>query len=221
MALSICLSFSQCKSKEDKANELIKDYMFKNLYDFESYQPIETKIDSAFHTIYNDTTAMYYAYSMILSKEKQKDLESDYESIKTSIDIWCDSYSYYSSYSYKKCQECREQALENLRKRMFWMARVESYRDSIVGLSDTLQDSFIGWQVTHDFRCKTKGGNPDIGHYVFVMDKDLKTIIAKKDLSDDDEKEMKSIIDESLAMSEEERNDIKEGIQDLISKMSE
>lgn len=101
------------------------------------------------------------------------------------------------------------------------MARVESYRDSIVGLSDTLQDSFIGWQVTHDFRCKTKGGNPDIGHYVFVMDKDLKTIIAKKDLSDDDEKEMKSIIDESLAMSEEERNDIKEGIQDLISKMSE
>ena len=195
--------------------------MFKNLYDFESYQPIETKIDSAFHTIYNDTTAMYYAYSMILSKEKQKDLESDYESIKTSIDIWCDSYSYYSSYSYKKCQECREQALENLRKRMFWMARVESYRDSLVGLSDTLQDSFIGWQVTHDFRCKTKGGNPDIGHYVFVMDKDLKTIISKKDLSDDDEKEMKSIIDESLAMSEEERNDIKEGIQDLISKMSE
>ena len=221
MAVSICLSFSQCKSKEDKANELIKDYMFKNLYDFESYQPIETKIDSAFHTIYNDTTAMYYAYSMILSNEKQEDLESDYESIKTSIDIWCDSYSYYSSYCYKKCQECREQARENIRKRMFWMARVESYRDSLVSLSDTLQNSFIGWQVTHDFRCKTKGGNPDIGHYVFVMDKDLKSIISKKDLGDDDEKEIKSIIDESLAMSEEERTDIKEGIQDLISKMNE
>ena len=88
MAVSICLSFTQCKSKEDKANELIKDYMFKNLYDFESYQPIETKIDSAFHTIYNDSTAMYYAYSMILSKERQEDLESDYESIKSSIDIW-------------------------------------------------------------------------------------------------------------------------------------
>lgn len=221
LAVSICLLFAQCKSKEEKANELIKDYMFKNLYDFESYQPIETKIDSAFHTIYNDSSAMYYAYSMILSKERNKQLESDYESISSSIDIWCDSYSYYSSYSYKKCQECREEARENLRKRLFWMERVEFYRDSLVGLADTLQNEFIGWQVAHDFRCKTKGGNPDIGHYVFVMDKNLKTIISMKDLKDDDEKDIKSIINESLEMSEEERTDIKEGIQDLISKMNE
>ena len=62
LALLLCLSFTQCKSKEDKANELIKDYMFKNLYDFDSYQPIETKIDSAFHTIYNDSSAIHYAF---------------------------------------------------------------------------------------------------------------------------------------------------------------
>ena len=68
------LLFVQCKSKEDKANELIKDYMFKNLYDFESYQPIETTIDSAFHTIYNDSTALYYAYSILFSEEEQNDL---------------------------------------------------------------------------------------------------------------------------------------------------
>ena len=100
------------------------------------------------------------------------------------------------------------------------MARVETYRDSLVGLADTLTKRFIGWEVTHDFRCKTKGGNPDIGHYVFVMDKDFKTILSKKDMGDDDEKEIKTIIDESLSMTKEERSDLKERIQDLISKVN-
>ena len=34
-----------CQSREEKAAELIKQEMFKTLYDFESYEPIETKID--------------------------------------------------------------------------------------------------------------------------------------------------------------------------------
>lgn len=43
------VSFSACKSNEQKAAALIKDYMFKNLFDYESYEPIETSIDSAYN----------------------------------------------------------------------------------------------------------------------------------------------------------------------------
>ena len=193
--------------------------MFKTLYDFDSYQPIETKIDSAFHTIYNDSSAVYYAYSMLLSDKEKEKLKSEYESLKSSIDIWCDG-SYYSSYSINKCQDCLDQVHENLNKQFFWMAMVETYRDSLVGLADTLTKRFVGWEVTHDFRCKTRGGNPDIGHYVYVMDKNFKTILSKKDLEDDDEKEIKSIIDESLSMTEEERTVLKEKIQDLITEIN-
>lgn len=49
MALTAIFILSGCKSKEEKALEIIKNEMFKTLYDFESYQPIETKVDSAFY----------------------------------------------------------------------------------------------------------------------------------------------------------------------------
>lgn len=51
MALAGIFILTGCKSKEEKALEAIKDEMFKTLYDFESYQPVETKIDSAFLSI--------------------------------------------------------------------------------------------------------------------------------------------------------------------------
>ena len=203
------LLFVQCKSKEDKANELIKDYMFKNLYDFESYQPIETTIDSAFHTIYNDSTALYYAYSILFSEEEQNDLKSEYDVIKSSVDIWCDG-SYYSSYSSNKCQECLDNAKSNLSKQFFWLTRMDNYRDSLIILSETINNEFIGWQVTHNFRCKTKGGAPDIGHYVFVMDKDFKSVLSKKDAEDKDTEKAYKIIKETLEMTDEERAEIKD-----------
>ena len=46
---------SACASREEKVAEKIKNEMFKNLYDFESYQPIETKIDTLKRDKYGDT----------------------------------------------------------------------------------------------------------------------------------------------------------------------
>ena len=43
----ICLTFLGCTSREEKANKLIKQDMFKTLCDFECYEPIETQLDSA------------------------------------------------------------------------------------------------------------------------------------------------------------------------------
>lgn len=58
---TVVLVMTGCKSREEKAAELIKQEMFKTLYDFESYEPIEIKIDSAFTSIYTDTLALMYA----------------------------------------------------------------------------------------------------------------------------------------------------------------
>lgn len=62
ITLSAIFVLSGCKSKEDKALEVIKNQMFQTLYDFESYQPIETKIDSAFLSIYTDSAIIRHGY---------------------------------------------------------------------------------------------------------------------------------------------------------------
>lgn len=44
-----------CMSREKKVAETIKADPFKTLYDFDSYQPVETKIDTLKNNRYGDT----------------------------------------------------------------------------------------------------------------------------------------------------------------------
>jgi hypothetical protein len=39
---------TSCKSEIEKAEEIIRAYMFETLYDYDSYQPINTEKDGAF-----------------------------------------------------------------------------------------------------------------------------------------------------------------------------
>lgn len=59
MAFGILAIFmAGCQSKEEKAEEFIRNNLSKTLYDFESYQPIETTVTEAKLTMYNDTTCL-------------------------------------------------------------------------------------------------------------------------------------------------------------------
>ena len=43
-----------CKSNEDKINDLIREQMFQTLYDYQSYEPIETHITETLYSPEND-----------------------------------------------------------------------------------------------------------------------------------------------------------------------
>lgn len=57
----------------------------------------------------------------------------------------------------------------------------------------------VGWEVKHRFRCKTKGGSPDIGDCRYVLDKDFKKIIIQENTDDDEmvaiRAAMKAVVD--------------------------
>lgn len=93
ITLSAIFVLSGCKSKEDKALEVIKNQMFQTLYDFESYQPIETKIDSAFLSIYTDSAIIRHGYIINELLEKVNKAFDEINEYKNSMEIWSDSYS--------------------------------------------------------------------------------------------------------------------------------
>jgi len=193
------VSFSACKSNEQKAAALIKDYMFKNLFDYESYEPIETSIDSA--------------------KEKEaEEHHEEYEDASRTMDIWSGGWSSSSTREYNKA---RKKAIEEL------IASVEGTRASIRNLkqiksmADTLSSGFIGWSAIHSFRCNTRGGSKTIGNYLFIFDKSFKTILNVFDADDEDLVAAIDKIGTAQAMTDEQFAELEEQYTGSITKLQD
>lgn len=201
----IALLLSACQSKEEKANELIKAELYKTLYDFSSYEPIETTIDSAFTSIYKDSTILYNAIllqaTMKLAEEKLEEIRDAF----SSIEIWQNSYS---SYGRRKFYELREKVGEDLEEAKVYQKLMHEITIGMKKEIDKFEPTFYGFQATHRFRCKTKGGNFTLADYLYIFDEDFKTILSKTDLDNEDEKKLRSLIDEVKdSIIEEEEGD--------------
>lgn len=206
-----------CQSREEKAVELIKQDMFKTLYDFESYEPIETKIDSAFTSIYSDTLALLYATQVKEMFDELDDAKTDYELANSSMEIWADSYSTLGRY---KFNEAKEKVNNYINKINNTLKIANSIYEKIKKRNLEIGHNFIGWKAQHKFRCKTKGGNFDLGDYIYVFDKDMKSIIYKEDLDNDSNDRLKGLINEAINTEDKknEQGDAQSAEADSLSR---
>ena len=184
----IAVLLVSCQSIEEKAAEYIKNELSKTLYDFDSYQPIETNVTVAKMTMYNDSACWRKAAEIADYIKEAAEFIEEAKSAKKHMDIWGRPTYYSSSYSddqyyyYKKIYE------DNLANAEFLLERSErivaEFKEKIAKL-DTAK--VIGWEVKHRFRCKTKGGNSTIANYRYVLDKDFKNTILQEDIDDEDD----------------------------------
>ena len=209
VAVILGLTLSQCKSKEDKALALINEQMFKTLYDYDSYQPVETKIDSAFHTPFNDPINLEYAVCCSVLYDKLDEYIQEVKNAQNKVEIWSDSYSSYGRKQYNKA--LAEAAASLLVADYFLNNKIKPYQDSIKIRSNELDREFIGWQVTHKFRCKTKGGYSDLSTNIYIMDNKFTKILDQINVDDENYKEYQKIIKDALQReSKTEENNIEE-----------
>ncbi len=171
-----------CASNEDKANKLIKDYMFKHLHDFKSYEVVETNVDSLYNTPVSDPECVKYAIDALEHIEKEREFNNDAEYDEKTMDIWSGGWSSASRKEYDKAYKS-------------WLGhKVDSFNEQIIYLNDaksivdkaaTLDGkTHIGWFVTHSFRSNNLGGNSSLGSQVFLIDKGFKNIISTYDSDD-------------------------------------
>lgn len=196
--LTLGLLVTTCSSNEHKANKLIRERMSKTLYDYDSYDPIETIVTEAKASIYTDTTcwmaALYYYQISKLHDEHRKKAEE----AKEEMEIWGPPTTYSSSYSDNKYKKYKSEYEEEKKAQE---ASLKLWTDALMMVNKEVsrldKNSIIGWEVNHRFRCKTRGGYATIGNYRFVMDKDFTKILIEEDLDGDESKELRYVLKDS------------------------
>lgn len=183
-ALSL-LGFTSCKSNEDKANELIRAELSKTLYDFDSYQPIETIVQKAKNTTLNNKKCWDHAMLAILSLDMAAANIKKANEANEYMEILGPPTSYSSSRSDREYEEYKDKKEEHIANGKINLKIFAKLTDSLKILKKELDTTqIIGWEVHHKFRCKTKGGYASIANYKYLIDKNFDKIIFQIDTDD-------------------------------------
>ena len=175
--LSTLILICSCSSPEDKANELIKKDLRKSLYKPDTYQPVETVIDSAFSPVDSPESFSIMDQMTLYNQEAEKQ-KFEMESEESSMSLWSGPYqSELGKTEYKQAKRKYDEAKAKANDYLY-----KAYVSSL-DLMDKMSQkkTFIGWKVRHNYRADNNAGNTLIGDMVYIMDKDFENILFSMD----------------------------------------
>ena len=165
------------QSPEKKVNALIQESVKKSLYHPESYEAVETIIDSAFapkdDPAFYEKTLKIYHYA--------KDLQECTEEIQQaerSMNIWHSSYM--SEYARAEYNHAKQKHDDYILKEEKLKNKIRKAYEELWKIAETGRQ-FIGFKATHKFRAKNNAGNTLMGENVYIMNEDLTKILASYD----------------------------------------
>lgn len=177
---------SSCASKEDKIKKLIKEDLYKTLYDFDSYQPIETNIEEAYQTPENDSVLFNIAGEIVVSNDLKWSYAQKALDALDNAYMWGKPNYYTSSYSDSQYYKYKEEAESNKNMAISFNTVIDNLKEEYQERYEELDDKkFLGYSVTHKFRCKTKGGLSTIITYKYIINPDINKVIWGYDMEED------------------------------------
>lgn len=204
---------SGCKSREEKAAELIKKDLLSQ-HNISGYEAVETKIDSAFISAHTDSIILNLANrintritdeaELYLLKLKEK--ESLINLFKTSELTNSDELFIQAAYEFKDYSDKLSACYKTM----------QLDQDSIIERAKTLSKDFSGWQVSHAFKFNGDDGESYTADYIYVFDKDFNKILYSANINDENYISVKSLIDEALDM---DNNNVKTQIDETREEL--
>lgn len=177
--IAIAAIFSSCqKSTEDKINSLVADRMNKTLYHPESYEGVETEIDSAFTPF---DAPEFYEKTLRIAKlgVEISQYENEMKSAKSSMAIWSGPYqTAFGKNEYNEAKEKYDHAA----------AEKESAEKKAQNIAEELKKElekepvFIGLKARHKYRANNNAGQTVFGETKFLFNQDLTNVIAEYDM---------------------------------------
>lgn len=173
-ALSVFV-LSACESKDDKISSLIKGRVKETLSNPDSYQPVETIIDSLKNDRYGDTLILDNSLKSIEARRKftnaekmfyeKRDIVNDYLNSTTATNKDMDAINN------------EKQKMDEYLKDMDTQgAIIKSLETEIKAYDKKCDGKFYGWLVTHKFNYVSKDGEPSSGTYILFVDKDYRKV---------------------------------------------
>lgn len=213
------LALSACgPTQEEKAQSMAADYLKGVLYHFESYEPLQTKVDSSYVSLSTDEEAIKLTLDMLKLFQSVQEYADKIERAETSMEIWSPS-GYSSAFSkgeYRRAKEVRDnnQALLDKTKERIHkqFSKIKSRQSFLETEAPLKMGDFDGWKVYHKFKSLNGAGTVDLfGEYVFLCDENFneKSAYPKEDYeviikimtiisSSDDISEMIEIVQEAI-----------------------
>lgn len=177
--------FACTPSKEEKAQEMAANYLQGVLYHFDSYEPLQTKVDSSFIALSTDKEAIELTLDMLKLFQSAQEYADKIEQAESSMEIWAPTgySSAFSNGEYRRAKEERDnnqELLDKTKKRIQNQFSKIKSRQSYLETEATLKiGDFDGWKVYHKFKSLNGAGTVDLlGEYIFFCDKDFNETAA-------------------------------------------
>lgn len=173
---AICATLvAACSSKDKKIADVIKTSVKETLHNPDSYQPIETRIDSLIHNRYGDTLTFDNVMKAFEAKENFDNASAGFYEKRNIIQSLLDSNN----------PSCHMAEIKEEKNKLDkYLMVMDSNATLIKSLSKELQEhennydnELYGWRVTHTFSYTAKNGDSKNCTYVFFMDKAFNRVI--------------------------------------------
>lgn len=168
--LTIIFGLSSCiPSNEKKAEQMAAKYIKEILYHPESYEPIETRVDSSFISmdLLNETKNLFKLLQII------QEYASKSNRAERTMAIYVPS-GYYSGYGTVEYRQAKQEFDRYQRLLQEKTEQLINQFDKIKSLQSATRDhNFNGWFVYHRYSGSNGLGNVLTGEFIFLCDKNF------------------------------------------------
>ncbi len=177
--------FSNLELRQETAEVMAKKLVCENLYYPESYNPVNTSVDSVFYNYLTDADCLNAAVELI-------DLRKAYEVAKSSYEDndWTIRFHGNPGGAFLEHERNARAAASAKMKEL--QPKIERQQEIIRNRRTARDGEFIGWQVIHRYRASNSAGVVSFGNVLFVLDSTMSQCYLRFSL-DEDEKNLKSI----------------------------
>lgn len=189
--------FEDISKRKEIADSIVKKCVCDNLFYPDSYDPVNTQVDSAFSSYMTDMDCLNAAVNILRLRKEYQSAKNTYETNDWTIRFHGNPKGAFLERERKERDEAKEK-MKDLERKI-------EFQQEIIRKRDTSRDGhFVGWSVVHRFRSSNNNGIVNFTDVLVLLDPQMTGwyyCLTLDESTPENFDALKSIIEEVLAKS--------------------